>query len=103
MPSSNQSFKYLYGRAFRAPTEYERSAFYFGAGTAALRPESIDTHELVWERYTHDWLRTSVSGYWYKADGLIALTPVGRPLPARPTSTAGGRGPQVSSSKRRCG
>jgi iron complex outermembrane receptor protein len=25
----------------------------------------------VWERYTNDWLRTSVSGYWYKADKLI--------------------------------
>jgi outer membrane receptor protein involved in Fe transport len=28
----------------------------------------------VWERYTNDWLRTSVSTYWYKADGLITLT-----------------------------
>ena len=61
IPSSNQSFKYLYGRAFRAPNEYERNAFYFGAGTQNLRPESIDTQELVWERYTNDWLRTSVS------------------------------------------
>ena len=68
MPSSHQSFKYLYGNAFRAPNMYERNDFYFGAGVAALRPESIDTHELVWERYTSDWLRTSVSTYWYKAD-----------------------------------
>ena len=37
-------------------------------GTHDLQPESIDTHELVWERYTNDWLRTSVSTYWYKAD-----------------------------------
>ena len=75
MPSSNQSFKYLYGNAFRAPNEYELNAFYFGDGTRDLRPESIDTHELVWERYTNDWLRTSVSAYWYKADGLITLVP----------------------------
>ena len=25
----------------------------------------------MWERYINDWLRTSVSGYWYKADRLI--------------------------------
>ena len=59
MPSSSQSFKYLFGSAFRAPNAYELNAFYFGVSN--LRPESIDTHELVWERYTNDWLRTSVS------------------------------------------
>jgi outer membrane receptor for ferrienterochelin and colicins len=72
-PSTDQSFKYLYGRAFRAPNMYERIDYYFGAGVAGLTPESIDTHELVWERYTSDWLRTSVSTYWYKADRLITL------------------------------
>jgi iron complex outermembrane receptor protein len=73
MPSHNQSFKYLYGRAFRAPNAYELNTFYFGDAVNGLKPESIDTHELVWERYTNDWLRTSVSTYWYKADGLITL------------------------------
>ena len=74
-PSFSQSFKYLYGRAFRAPNEYELNTFFFGDGTGNLRPESIDTHEFVWERYTNEWLRTAVSTYWYKADGLITLTP----------------------------
>ncbi|MEO7190237.1 MAG: TonB-dependent receptor [Vicinamibacterales bacterium] len=74
MPSANQSFKYLYGRAFRAPSAYEFNDFYFGPKTADLNPESVDTHEVVWERYTNDWLRTSVSTYWYKADHLITLT-----------------------------
>jgi outer membrane receptor protein involved in Fe transport len=73
MPSANQSFKYLYGRAFRAPNGYERNELYFGDQVLSLRPESIDTHELVWERYTNDWLRTSVSGYWYAANRLITL------------------------------
>ena len=72
-PSPSQSFKYLYGGAFRAPNSYELNAFYFGPRTGLLRPETIDTHEVVWERYTNDWLRTSVSTYWYKADGLITL------------------------------
>jgi iron complex outermembrane receptor protein len=74
-PSSNQSFKYLFGQAFRAPNQYEQNAFYFGASTNSLRPESVATHEFVWERYTNDWLRTSASTYWYKADGLITLVP----------------------------
>lgn len=75
MPSPNQSFKYLFGAAFRAPNTYELNSFYFGEGVANLRPEAIDTHELVWERYASDWLRTSVSTYWYKADRLITLVP----------------------------
>ncbi|MGH9369969.1 MAG: TonB-dependent receptor plug domain-containing protein [Vicinamibacterales bacterium] len=75
MPSPAQSIKYLFGEAFRAPNAYERIAFYFGERVNRLRPESIDTHELVWERYTNDWLRTSVSSYWYKADRLITLVP----------------------------
>jgi outer membrane receptor for ferrienterochelin and colicins len=73
IPTANQSFKYLYGKAFRAPNAYELNPFYFGDAVRDLRPESIDTHEVVWERYTNDWLRTSVSGYWYKADELLTL------------------------------
>jgi iron complex outermembrane receptor protein len=75
LPSSAQSFKYLYGNAFRAPNEYELNTFDFGEQVRNLRPESIDTHEAVWERYVNDWLRTSVSTYWYKADHLITLIP----------------------------
>ena len=71
LPSSVQSFKYLYGNAFRAPNEYELNTGYFGDAVLALRPEAIDTHEFVWERYVNDRLRTSVSTYWYKADRLI--------------------------------
>jgi iron complex outermembrane receptor protein len=73
MPSSTQSVKYLYGRAFRAPNEYELNSFYFGDAVSALRPETVATHEVVWERYTNDWLRTSVSAYRYHAEQLITL------------------------------
>jgi iron complex outermembrane receptor protein len=75
LPSANQSFKYLFGRAFRAPNAYERTTFYFGESVERLQPESIDTHEIVWERYFNDALRTSVSTYWYKAEGLLTLVP----------------------------
>ncbi|MEO8256102.1 MAG: TonB-dependent receptor [Acidobacteriota bacterium] len=74
LPSATQSLKYLFGSAFRAPNEYELNTVYFGQQVTTLRPESIDTHELVWERYINDRVRTSVSTYWYKADRLITAT-----------------------------
>jgi outer membrane receptor for ferrienterochelin and colicins len=70
-PSANQSFKYLFGRAFRAPNAYE--LYYYSDATAYLRPESIGTHELVWEQYLGEWLRTSVSAYHSTASQLITL------------------------------
>jgi outer membrane cobalamin receptor len=75
LPSSKQSVKYLYGSAFRAPNALEQNSFLFGDGVLNLQPESIDTHEFVWERYANDWLRTSVSTYWYNANQLITAIP----------------------------
>jgi iron complex outermembrane receptor protein len=75
VPSANQSFKYLYGQAFRRPNAYELSFYSGGVPNTDLRPEAIDTHELVWENYTSGWLRTSVSAYRYKARRLITLEP----------------------------
>jgi iron complex outermembrane receptor protein len=73
LPSSTESFKYLFGRAFRAPNQSELNTTYYGDSVLDLRPESIDTHELVWERYTNDWLRTAASLYWYRAEQLITV------------------------------
>jgi iron complex outermembrane receptor protein len=70
-PSANQSFKYLYGRAFRAPNAYE--LYYFDDASSYLLPESIGTHEVVWEQYLGEWLRTSVSAYRYEASQLITF------------------------------
>jgi len=71
LPSANQSFKYLYGRAFRAPNAYE--LYYYSDASAYLRPESIGTHEVVWEQYLGERVRTSVSAYRYIASRLITL------------------------------
>ena len=100
MPSHSQSFKYLFGSAFRAPNAYELNSFYFGVPN--LRPESIDTHEIVWERYTNDWLRTSVSAYWYHADGPDHAAPDPSTFLGSPTSTKGTCARRVWSSRRRC-
>ena len=74
MPSANHSLKYLYGRAFRAPNAYE--LYYYRDASAYLQPESIDTHEWVWEAYFGERVRTAVSTYRYRASQLVDLTVV---------------------------
>jgi iron complex outermembrane receptor protein len=65
--------KLLYGRAFRAPNPFEQ----FYSGTDAnkanpdLKPEIINTYELVLEQYLGHHLRGSASGYYYEIDQLI--------------------------------
>jgi iron complex outermembrane receptor protein len=71
LPTVNQSIKYLYGRAFRAPNAYE--LYYYGEPVMPLQPESVATHEVVWEQYLGEWLRTSVSTYRSSASQLLAL------------------------------
>jgi iron complex outermembrane receptor protein len=71
LPSVNQSIKYLYGRAFRAPNAYE--LYYYEEPVVRLQPESVATHEVVWEQYLGEWLRTSVSTYRSSATQLLAL------------------------------
>ena len=69
MPSAHQSFKYLYGSAFRAPNIYDEDRLLLRRPDVALSGPGVNRHaRIVWERYTGDWLRTSVSAYWYKAD-----------------------------------
>jgi hypothetical protein len=101
MPSSNQSFKYLYGRAFRAPNGFEKNAFYFGEATRNLRPESIDTMSSCGSA-ANNWLRTSVSTCAVRADGLIPSQPTFDAI-GTPSSTWGTCGPVVWSSRPRCG
>jgi iron complex outermembrane receptor protein len=71
MPSANQSFKYVYGRAFRAPNAYE--LFYYPHQPRDLAPESIGTHEIDWEQYVGSFLRASISAYAYRAANLITF------------------------------
>jgi len=71
--SPNDAFKYLFGTAFRAPNAYESDYLTEGDRSNALQPETASTHELVWERYVGDWLRTSVSGYFNDVNNLLRL------------------------------
>jgi iron complex outermembrane receptor protein len=74
--SANGAIKYLFGSAFRAPNAYELDYFTNGVRTTVIGPERINTHEFVWEQYSSDWLRTSVSAYWSDANDLITLTSI---------------------------
>jgi len=66
--------KLLYGRAFRAPNPFEQ--FYVAANTnkanPSLRPEIINTYELVVEQYFSRHVRGSSSFYYYEIDKLIS-------------------------------
>jgi len=73
-PLSGTSFKYLYGEAFRAPNAYE--LYYYGTTPPDLQPEFIRTHEVAWEQYVGEWLRTSASAYHYTASQLITFQSV---------------------------
>lgn len=67
--------KLLYGSAFRAPNAYE--LHYDDTSTikvvGAVEPETIETYEVVLEKYLTENLRLSLSGYYYTVENLIAL------------------------------
>jgi iron complex outermembrane receptor protein len=68
--------KLLYGEAFRAPSAYE---LYYNDGgwsqkaNSDLKPETIDTYELVVERRLRPGLWGSVTGFIYEIEDLISL------------------------------
>lgn len=73
MATPMRAFKYLFGSAFRAPNAYEFDYLTQGVRNQALRAETITTNEFVWEEYTGEWMRNSVSVYRSEADRLISL------------------------------
>jgi iron complex outermembrane receptor protein len=71
-PWKETHFKFLFGRAFRAPNLFE--LFYNAPGNEAnpsLRPETVKTMELVWEQYFANHFRTTASAFYYPIRSLI--------------------------------
>ena len=71
-PFERSALKLLYGRAFRTPNAFEM--FYLGAGNKAnpaLRPETIETYEAVWEQYLGRRFRGTAAAFMNRIDGLI--------------------------------
>jgi iron complex outermembrane receptor protein len=75
-PSEKTIFKALYGTAFRAPNVYEIYYETSGVNKANpdLKPETIKTYELVYEQYIGNYLRGSISGFYYTIQDLITQT-----------------------------
>jgi outer membrane receptor for ferrienterochelin and colicins len=85
-PAEGAALKLLYGNAFRAPNAYE---LYYGdqinsLPNPLLKPERIETYELVYEQYFHEHYRSSLSGFYYRVHDLITLEQVD-PAPDSPT------------------
>ena len=79
--SEKNSFKLLYGQAFRAPNQYE---MYFTAvsayqqiGNPDLKPEIISTYELVWDQSLSPHYNLTVSAFYYLVSNLIDMVKVG--------------------------
>jgi len=72
-PTKEDTFKALYGRAFRAPTLFEMFYFMPDANTPnpTLRPEVVDNFELIWERRFQNGWQTTVDGYFSKTSNAI--------------------------------
>ncbi len=77
-PFEKSFFKLLYGSAFRAPNNYE--LFYYAPGTPGqeanpnLRPETIKTYELVYERYFSETFHATAAAFYYRINDLITET-----------------------------
>jgi iron complex outermembrane receptor protein len=75
-PDSRSTLKLLYGRAFRAPNAYE---LYYEDSTTqkraeGLRPETIRTAELEFERSLGSGVLASASAFNYQIDDLITFS-----------------------------
>jgi len=73
-PFEKTFLKLLYGTAFRAPNVFE--LYSSGGGSKAnpdLKPETIQTYELIWEQYLGTHLRGSASIFYYLIKDLISM------------------------------
>jgi hypothetical protein len=78
----------------------ELNTVLFGENTQNLTRSRLTR---VRERYTNDWLRTSISAYWYKADDLIMLISIRRFTrhDVRQRRPRAGRRPELEAQMRR--
>ena len=74
-PQENTDIKVLYGRAFRAPDDYELHYSDPSGGfepSSNLHPETIQTAEVVFERYFWQHASLSASGFYNWMNDLIS-------------------------------
>jgi outer membrane receptor for ferrienterochelin and colicins len=74
-PRENTDIKILYGQAFRAPDDYQLYYSDPAAGiepSSGLRPETIKTAEVIFEKYFWQHASLSASGFYNWIDHLIS-------------------------------
>jgi iron complex outermembrane receptor protein len=77
-PNSLTALKYIFARAFRAPSAYED---YYTDGVSIiapanpLKPEHIVSHEVVLERKLNPWLSLTADGFYNNLTNLIDEVP----------------------------
>src|SRR5215469_7179812 len=74
LPNSRTSLKYIVGRAFRAPDPYD--TFYTDqlksqTLTPDLKPETLWSHTLVFERSLRPWLGMTAEGFFNQMNNVI--------------------------------
>lgn len=71
LPTEKSSFKALYGRAFKAPTQLQIYGFPgIASGNSDVKPETIDVYELIFIYKEKKW-KTSVSAFYSKWKNAI--------------------------------
>jgi iron complex outermembrane receptor protein len=73
-PNARTALKYIFGRAFRAPGAFEE--FYIDnisiqSPPKPLRPEHIQSNEIVFERTLTPWLSMTADGYYNNLNNII--------------------------------
>lgn len=78
LPRPDITLKFIYGSAYRAANAYERYYDNPGPptqlGNARLKPEVVDTYEMVWEQYLDQATRVSFGAYHYLVKDWIVQT-----------------------------
>lgn len=76
-PWEKTTVKLLYGTAFRAPSQFEINTPFFGnLPNPSLKPEKLDTTELILEHYFNDHLRGEFNLFHTDVNNIIAQVSV---------------------------
>ena len=72
-PDRKTSLKYTYGRAFRAPTNFEMyyTNVAFQKGNPAIKPERIQSHSIGAERAVTPWFRVNADFFYNSLSELL--------------------------------
>lgn len=79
--NESEAVKLLYGNAFRAPVGSEVTSSGVIQGNMNLKPETIDTYELIWMKQTAGYSITTTAFYSEWTDGIVIVDDATLPVP----------------------